>query len=92
MHNLVITNSETFVSEATNTFWMQFFVIIGLSMIPTSAVVFIVKEREMNCKHQQFIAGVSLTSYWGSNFLWDYLKYAMTAASVMAILSWQAPS
>jgi len=71
MHNLVVTNSEQFIASSTNTFWMQFFVLIGLSMIPTSAIVFVVKERESNCKHQQFVAGVSLFSYWSSNFCWD---------------------
>jgi len=33
--------------------------------------VLIVKEREQGSKHQQFTAGVSLSSYWLSNLLWD---------------------
>lgn len=36
--------------------------LIGISLIPTSAIVFIIKERELNCKHQQLVAGVSLSS------------------------------
>jgi len=36
--------------------------LIGISLIPTSAIVFIIKERELNCKHQQIVSGVSLTS------------------------------
>lgn len=68
-----------------NNFWMFFFVIIGLSLIPTSAIVFIIKERESNAKHQQFTAGVSLFSYWFSNFIWDFIKYLITASCAILL-------
>ena len=48
---------------------------IGLSFIPASLITFIVKEREDNVKHQQIVSGVSLFSYWLSNYALDMLKY-----------------
>jgi len=68
---LVISNSEAAVNKAQNNFWLLFFIIIGISLVPTSAIVLIVKEREQGSKHQQLTAGVSLSSYWLSNLLWD---------------------
>jgi len=58
----VISNSESIVNRSQNNFWLLFFIIIGVSLVPTSAIVLIVKEREQGCKHQQFTAGVSLGS------------------------------
>jgi ATP-binding cassette subfamily A (ABC1) protein 3 len=36
-----------------------FMAIVGLSLIPTSFIMFVVKEKETGCKGQQLIAGVS---------------------------------
>ena len=48
---------------------------IGMSFIPASVITFIVKERELNVKHQQLVSGVSLTGYWFANYVVDMLKY-----------------
>lgn len=66
---LVVSATDLNLGSVQNNFWLMFFLIIGISLVPTSAIVFIVKERELNCKHQQFAAGVSLLSYWASNFV-----------------------
>jgi len=47
------TESENVLSQGFSLFWYSFFSIIGWSLIPTSAIVFIVKERESNSKYQQ---------------------------------------
>ena len=46
---------------------------LGFSFIPASIIAFIVKEREMNVKHQHLISGVSLWAYWIINYIWDVL-------------------
>ena len=48
---------------------------VAFTFIPASMIVFIIKEREFNAKHQQFISGVNPFAYWISNFIVDYLKY-----------------
>ena len=52
---------------------------IGLSFIPASLITFIVKERNDNVKHQQIVSGVSLISYWLSNYVLDMLKHLVPA-------------
>ena len=47
---------------------------IALSLIPSVLVSTMIKERELQLKHMQMISGVSLWSYWLSNFIFDILK------------------
>lgn len=47
------TEQEALASQGFALFWLSFFSIIGWSLIPTSAIVFIVKERETLVKQQQ---------------------------------------
>mmetsp|Transcript_49644 Transcript_49644/g.41864 ORF Transcript_49644/g.41864 Transcript_49644/m.41864 type:complete len:97 (-) Transcript_49644:1147-1437(-) len=44
------TEREALTNQAITLFWYSFFSIIGFSLIPTSAIVFIVKERESKSK------------------------------------------
>jgi len=67
----VVSSTDFNLGSVQNNFWLMFFLIIGISLVPTGAIVFIVKEREPNCKHQQFAAGVRLLSYWASDFVWE---------------------
>lgn len=53
---------------------------MAFALIPSGIIVYIVKERENNVKHQQIVSGVSLISYWLSNFVVDYLKWLICAA------------
>lgn len=44
------TELASLQSQAFSLFWYSFFSIIGWSLIPTSAIAFIVKERESKSK------------------------------------------
>ena len=57
---------------------------IALSFIPASLITFSVKEREDQVKHMQLVSGVSLFSYWMSNFFMDFIKHLIPA--IFAIL------
>ena len=48
---------------------------LAYSFIPAGVILYIVKEREINAKHQQIVSGVSVYAYWLSNLLIDTLKY-----------------
>jgi len=50
------------------------FVIIAMSFVPASFVVFIVMERSTKAKHLQFVSGVNPVVYWFSNYLWDMVR------------------
>jgi len=47
---------------------------LGLSFIPASIIAFVVKEKQVCMKHQQLVSGVSLSAYWLSHFITDFLR------------------
>ena len=50
------------------------FVIIAMSFVPASFVVFLVTERASKSKHLQFVSGVDPVIYWLSNYAWDMVS------------------
>ena len=50
------------------------FVIIAMSFVPASFVVFLVGERSSKAKHLQFVSGVDPVIYWLSNYVWDLVS------------------
>jgi len=62
------------------------FIIVAMSFIPASFLVFLVAEKSSRAKHLQFISGTGPTTYWLSNFLWDMLNYLFPAAVCITIL------
>lgn len=58
-------------------FIASFIFSIAMAFIPASLVVFLVKEREQGIKHQQFVSGVSVFSYWTANLFVDIIKLAL---------------
>jgi ATP-binding cassette subfamily A (ABC1) protein 3 len=60
--------------QAGNAIDFAFMVGIGLSLIPTVIVSFILKEREDNLKHMQLISGMNKCGYWLSNSIADIVK------------------
>ena len=62
---------------------------IALAFIPASLITFTVKEREDLVKHQQLVSGVSVLSYWMSNFAMDFLKHVIPAVfSILMMLAY----
>eukprot|EP00794_Sanderia_malayensis_P015936 gene15936-17537_t len=62
------------------------FVIIAMSFVPASFVIFLVTERVSKAKHLQFVSGVDPITYWLTNFLWDMCNYLIPALACMLIL------
>lgn len=48
-------------------------VIIALSFVPASFVLYLVNERTSKSKHLQFVSGVTPPIYWLSTFFWSVL-------------------
>lgn len=70
-------------------FFAAFFIAIAFAFIPSSTIMFLVTERENNAKLQQIVSGVSLSAYWFSNFLVDFVKYLIVAfMTFMAFLAY----
>ncbi|XP_059771988.1 retinal-specific phospholipid-transporting ATPase ABCA4 [Balaenoptera ricei] len=60
-------------------------VIFAMSFVPASFVLYLIQERVNKAKHLQFVSGVSPTTYWLTNFLWDIMNYTVSAALVVGI-------
>ncbi|XP_042539897.1 retinal-specific phospholipid-transporting ATPase ABCA4 [Dipodomys spectabilis] len=60
-------------------------VIFAMSFVPASFVLYLIQERVTKAKHLQFVSGVSPTTYWLTNFLWDIMNYAVSAGLVVGI-------
>ena len=47
--------------------------------------MFLVRERISKAKHLQLVSGVSVSSYWIANYLYDAFLYIILTLLVMAI-------
>ena len=65
---------------------VAFLFAIAFAMIPASVVSQIVGERENNVKHQQMISGASLSSYWISNYVVDFMKSLIPISVAIAFI------
>ena len=55
------------------------FIIVAMSFVPASFVVFLVAEKSTKAKHLQFVSGCNPVIYWLANYVWD-----MVCSSCMA--------
>ncbi|KAL3870668.1 hypothetical protein ACJMK2_038713 [Sinanodonta woodiana] len=65
---------------------MAIFIIVAMSFVPASFVVFLVYERSIGAKHMQFVCGVNPTIYWAANYIWDMLNYLVPVTCIIIIL------
>lgn len=66
---------RTFDQKALATSTLAIIVAIAFAFIPASFIGYAVKEDSDKAKHQQMISGVSATTYWASNYIWDFTNY-----------------
>ena len=51
------------------------FIIVAMSFVPASFVVFLVYERGIKAKHLQFVSGLNPVMYWLANYVWDMVCF-----------------
>ncbi|KAM9393672.1 ATP-binding cassette sub-family A member 2 [Pholidichthys leucotaenia] len=62
------------------------FIIVAMSFVPASFVVFLVAEKSSKAKHLQFVSGCDPVIYWLANYIWDMLNYLVPATCCVIIL------
>lgn len=62
------------------------FIIVAMSFVPASFVVFLVAEKSTKAKHLQFVSGCDPVIYWLANYIWDMLNYLVPATCCVIIL------
>ncbi|KAK3087439.1 hypothetical protein FSP39_005943 [Pinctada imbricata] len=72
---------------------ISIFIIVAMSFVPASFVVFLVYERSIKSKHLQFVSGIDPVMYWLANYVWDICNYIIPALCIIIILLiFQIPS
>ncbi|KAL3242105.1 hypothetical protein MRX96_021472 [Rhipicephalus microplus] len=62
------------------------FIIVAMSFVPASFVLFLVYERYTKAKHLQIVSGVNPVVYWLANYFWDICSYVVPATCCVLIL------
>ncbi|KAL5254305.1 hypothetical protein ACHWQZ_G013923 [Mnemiopsis leidyi] len=89
MNNTAVKTSHEYIQQGVPIV-ISIFIIVGLSFVPTSFVVYLVAERSTNAKHLQFCAGVGAEVYWISNYVWDMFNFLLpTFVSVIVFYAFQ---
>ncbi|MCQ2820528.1 MAG: ABC transporter permease, partial [archaeon] len=73
------------IAEAKNSM-LAMFASIAFSLIPANFVTLIVKERLNNSKHLMKVSGITLTSYWLSNYIFEIIKYYFEGGIIMILI------
>ncbi|XP_041481767.1 ATP-binding cassette sub-family A member 2-like isoform X2 [Lytechinus variegatus] len=86
MNKTSSTMLDDYTLQETSQVLIAMFIIVAMSFVPASFVVFVVAERASKAKHLQFVSGVNPLVYWLSNFFWDMMNYLIPAACCVTIL------
>ena len=65
-------------SDQTNNSIVVLFVATAFSLIPSSFITMLVRERLNNSKHLMRISGMNSTAYWIVNYIFELVKYYFT--------------
>ena len=77
--------ADDVVQQQFNNIILAIWVIIALSFVPASFVVYLVEERNSKSKHLQYVSGVTPTIFWISAFIWDLTAYMVSIALCIII-------
>ena len=64
-----------FRSQGVTYLSVAIFVILALSFVPASFLVYLVEDRVSKSKHLQLVSGLNPIVYWTANFTWDLVRY-----------------
>ena len=74
------------MNSIKNNLAINFFLAIAFGIIPLNFVSHLVKERQNNSKHLMRITGMSITSYWIVNYIYELIKYYITLGICLLLL------
>ncbi|CAM9598046.1 unnamed protein product, partial [Hapterophycus canaliculatus] len=67
------------------TFFIIVFTIMAFSFVPAGWIMYVVREKDTKCKHQQIVSGVGIEAYWVSTYVWDFVSYLVPATSALVL-------
>lgn len=84
------TTSDTlddYVAAGVVEFQLAFDLIVAMSFLSASFVVFLVSERASGAKHLQLMGGCHPITFWFANFLWDFATYLVLTCAILILLA-----
>ena len=73
-------------NEIINHTAILFFFSIAFGIMPANFIIILVNERVNNSKHLMRLSGINIFSYWISNYLFEFVKYYLTAGICLLLL------
>lgn len=64
------------------------FIIVAMSFVPASFVVFLVAEKATKAKHLQFVSGCDPIIYWLANYMWDMVSRTRVPTGQVCARGW----
>ncbi|CAD7957016.1 unnamed protein product [Amoebophrya sp. A25] len=86
IHPLPQTDHQKAFRLRFQSFSIAFNVMISFAFVSCFSLTFIVMEKELEIKTQQFINGVAIPTYWFSNYIFDFCTFIFPILSLLAAL------
>ena len=80
------SNNSTKVSNSIVGFSLAFVLMIAFIFVPGSGIYFIVNEKKVNTKDQQFISGLKPSAYWFGHFIGDLILSLPTIIIIFVVI------
>ena len=81
-----LTYEEKSNKKGRNGLVLTFFISIALSLIPSNFIIPLIREKENKSKHLQIISGLSLSTYWLNNYIFEIIKYLFVGPISLLII------
>ena len=92
-HPLPMTKYQVKARSTRLAFTAAWLLMIPFSLLPALYSAFIVQERTLQSKHQQFLSGADPIAFWLTSYAWDVLNnMVVVAVSLLVILCYQPES
>lgn len=85
IHPLPYTRREAITLESYDAGTIANFLLLAVPFLPAAFATYVVREREVKAKHQQFVSGISIPGYWISTWLFDVVSYLPTAFAFIVL-------
>jgi ATP-binding cassette subfamily A (ABC1) protein 3 len=66
---------------------VSLYISFGMAFLMATFILFLVKERASGAKHLQFVAGVHVTNFWMSTFVWDFINFMIPSILLLAVFA-----
>ncbi len=81
-----LTSNISEENEISNHTAILFFFSIAFGIMPANFIIILVNERINNSKHLMRLSGINIFAYWISNYLFEFVKYYLTAGICLLLL------